>query len=168
MNKVARSLAFTFQSPVPWLSGTNPHLQKHASCPEHCTKWHILSIKNCTATYEVKKKKKKVLGWQIFHAYDIRATAHPPTLTHERERVSKSTRERGEREEGRRFEDGLPDHVTSKEAAMTKHQFQEEAQAEENRYSLVIGVYFHVNRRILRIRAVKHFRPHAQRCSLYS
>lgn len=25
-------------------------------------------------------------GWQIFHAYDIRATAHPPTLTQESER----------------------------------------------------------------------------------
>ncbi|KAF0044852.1 hypothetical protein F2P81_001381 [Scophthalmus maximus] len=36
-NKVAKCLAFTLQSPVPRLSGTNPALRKHASCPEHCT-----------------------------------------------------------------------------------------------------------------------------------
>lgn len=54
---------------------------------------------------------KKVQGWRIFHAYDIQARAHPPMLNQERETGESS------------FEDGLPDHVTRKEAAMGKKQF---------------------------------------------
>lgn len=81
---MARSLAFAFQFPDPCLSGVTPasNLRKHASRPEHCAEWHILSVNSCAATHGAKK----VQGWQIFHAYDIRATVHPPPLTQKRKR----------------------------------------------------------------------------------
>lgn len=52
-----------------------------------------------------KKKKEKVQGWQIFHAYDIPAAAHPPTLTQE--------------SRGGDYEDGSPDRIM-READMSK------------------------------------------------
>lgn len=106
------------------------------------------------STAALQHTKQKVQGWQIFHAYDIWATAHPPTLTQESER----------RGEGG-FEDGLPDHVTRKEAAMSKQQFQETALrvsgvcVGRGIQMLIWCVYFYVNRRILFISAVKYFRP---------
>lgn len=91
-------------------------------------------------------------GWQIFHAYDIRATAHPPTITQESERGG-----------GRSFEDGLPDHVI-REAATSEPQFHKKALrvsgecGERNTDThLLRRVYFHVNRRIPCISAVRHF-----------
>lgn len=67
------------------------------------------------------------------------------------------------------FEDGLPDHVTRKEAAMSKQQFLGKALrasrvcGERNTDAhLVQRVYFHVNRRMLCISAVKYFRPTAK------
>lgn len=69
---------------------------------------------------------------------------------------------------GESFEDGLPDHVTRKEAAMSKHQFHKKAlrasrvRGERNTDAhLVSRVYFHVNRRIRCISAVLYFRPQA-------
>lgn len=96
-------------------------------------------------------------GWQIFHAYDIRATTHSPKLTQESERRAGG---------GGEFKDGLPDHVTRKEHAMSKQQqFQEKALrvssvcGERNTDAHLVRVYFYVNRRILCISAVKSFRP---------
>lgn len=51
-----------------------------------CTQWHNLSIKSFAshASYESRRRRKKVLQRHIFHAYDISAIAQPPTLTQER------------------------------------------------------------------------------------
>lgn len=88
VNTKARSLAFALQFPDPCLSGVNPRLQPQKACllPWALRQSDTFDPSTAVLQHTEQKKKTKTQRWQIFHAYDIRATVHPPPLTQKRKR----------------------------------------------------------------------------------
>lgn len=112
-NKAARSLAFTFQSPVPWLSGTNPPPPSKSMPLALSTAPSDIFYPSTAVLQHMKQKGAGTANFSCiwYSGYSTSAYVNP-----------------GERETsgGRLFEDGLPDHVTRKEAAMSRQQFHKE------------------------------------------